>query len=202
MVKKIVCLEPDVRRRAAVAQIAYGAKLGVEPCAAVDEIFDVELQNSVILVADVESCVEDLARSLVEESEWYPVVAYGESSSADRIVDALSYGISGYLNWPFSAEDLIKRLPIILKRFEKSVIAKRESIEIKGRIEKLSRREYQVLNLMAEGHSNKLIAEKLNISPRTVEIHRSNMLNKMYADNSLKAVVDLCKYRLAYDANV
>jgi len=55
-------------------------------------------------------------------------------------------------------------------------------------VQKLTRREREVLAGVAAGLSNRLIGEKLAISPRTVEIHRANMLNKMGASHTSEAI--------------
>ncbi len=71
----------------------------------------------------------------------------------------------------------------------------REAIA-RSRIERLTRREREVLAGVADGLSNRLIGEKLSISPRTVEIHRANMLNKMGANHTSEAI------RIAIEASL
>jgi FixJ family two-component response regulator len=61
-------------------------------------------------------------------------------------------------------------------------------IEARDRISTLSTREREVLDWLAEGSSNKAIARELDISPRTVEIHRANMMNKLGARHAAEAV--------------
>jgi DNA-binding CsgD family transcriptional regulator len=61
-------------------------------------------------------------------------------------------------------------------------------IEARGRIENLSAREREVLDWLAQGSSNKAIARELQISPRTVEIHRANMMAKLGASHAADAV--------------
>lgn len=68
-------------------------------------------------------------------------------------------------------------------------------IEARNRLSALTEREHQVLHWLSEGNSNKSIARHLNISPRTVEIHRSNMMLKLGARHAIEAV------RLALHAN-
>jgi DNA-binding NarL/FixJ family response regulator len=66
----------------------------------------------------------------------------------------------------------------------------------RSRVERLTRREREVLAGVAGGLSNRLIGEKLNISPRTVEIHRANMLSKMGANHTSEAI------RIAIEASL
>lgn len=61
-------------------------------------------------------------------------------------------------------------------------------IEARDRIASLSEREREVLEWLSEGSSNKVMARELEISPRTVEIHRANMMNKLGARHAAEAV--------------
>ena len=68
--------------------------------------------------------------------------------------------------------------------------------EAKGRVERLTPRERDVLVGLVDGLTNKMIAEKLDISPRTVEIHRANLMEKLDA-TSLSGVL-----RIAFAAGI
>ena len=68
--------------------------------------------------------------------------------------------------------------------------------EAKGRVERLTPRERDVLVGLVDGLTNKMIAEALDISPRTVEIHRANLMEKLEA-TSLSAVL-----RIAFAAGI
>ena len=66
--------------------------------------------------------------------------------------------------------------------------AKLREAMARSRVQRLTRREREVLAGVANGLSNRRIGERLEISPRTVEIHRANMLNKMGASHTSEAI--------------
>jgi two-component system response regulator FixJ len=77
-------------------------------------------------------------------------------------------------------------------------LARRRMIKARTRIANLSTREREVLHWLAEGSSNKAIARELDISPRTFEIHRANMMAKLGAKHAAEAV----RLRLESDMEV
>ena len=75
-------------------------------------------------------------------------------------------------------------------------VLEQEIDQQRSRIDALSVREREVLDWLAMGSSNKAIARELEISPRTVEIHRANMMTKLGANHAAEAV------RLKLEANL
>ena len=74
------------------------------------------------------------------------------------------------------------------KDVDAHVQARRKMVEARNKIAMLSPREREVLDWLAEGCSNKMIGRELGISPRTVEIHRANLMSKLGTDHSAQAV--------------
>ena len=119
---------------------------------------------------------------------WLPVVAAGESPQVPEIVGAVEEGAFDFLPLPLSHGDLARMFAKLDAVGENHMARRRTIVDAQNRIGALSRRERQVLDWMCEGHSNKLIARVLDISPRTVEIHRANMMDKLGLQHSAEAI--------------
>jgi two-component system response regulator FixJ len=85
---------------------------------------------------------------------------------------------------------------VVEQRAERLGGTKQREAVARSRIDRLTRREREVLHGVATGLSNRKIGESLAISPRTVEIHRANMLTKMGASHTSEAI------RLAFEASL
>jgi DNA-binding CsgD family transcriptional regulator len=84
--------------------------------------------------------------------------------------------------------DFARRLNAVLAEAGQHALRRRREVEALRGIDLLSRRERQVLELLSAGCANKEIARRLQISPRTVEIHRGNMMGKLNAGHPADAV--------------
>jgi two-component system response regulator FixJ len=106
-------------------------------------------------------------------------------------VRAMRAGAVDFLEKPFDLPVLLDSIERARKR-DGSVKAKSEELrDAVDRIAALTDREREVLDLLVAGHQNKVIAFKLDISPRTVEVHRSRVMEKTGA-RSLPDLVHLC----------
>ncbi len=105
-----------------------------------------------------------------------------------RVVEAIKAGALDYLALPLDPERLEELIDRIDEEARAHSEARRRMIEARSRIEVLSAREREVLDWLAQGCSNKTIARELDISPRTVEIHRANMMAKLGAGHAAEAV--------------
>jgi FixJ family two-component response regulator len=119
---------------------------------------------------------------------WLPVIAFDCQPSPASIVAAIKAGALDYLSLPLDPAKFARCLQRIESEARMFGEARRRMIEARSRISNLSRREREVLDWLAEGSSNKVIARELDISPRTVEIHRANMMSKLGARHAAEAV--------------
>ena len=86
-----------------------------------------------------------------------------------------------FLEKPFEDDRLIGMIEAALRRAEPGVKNEAVTLEIQSRIASLSPRERQVMDGLIAGLSNKLIAREYDISPRTIEVYRANVMTKMQA---------------------
>lgn len=119
---------------------------------------------------------------------WLPAIAIGETADPQHIVSAIKAGALDYIALPLEFERLQRCVTRNVLEAERVALARRKRVDARERLVRLSPRESRVLELLADGCSNKLMAREMGISPRTVEIHRANMMSKIGATNSAKAM--------------
>lgn len=187
-VDRIVLIDGDLRRRAGVSHLLAGGGTHVEPYEDLSEIQGRWPPDALVLIHDKGSAVPEMMEDLVRSGNWLPVVAFAEAPEARRIVDAILAGAIDYIPWPFGEAELTAMLETAEGRANGVGSARLREAVARSRIERLTPREREVLNGVANGHSNRLIAEQLAISPRTVEIHRANMLQKIGAQHTSEAI--------------
>ena len=194
--QSIVLIDNNFRRRAAISHNLAGTSIHVEPFESVDEMSRRWPQGALLLVGDEGDMLHDLFAAMSESGHWLPVVAYAAEPSIPRVVRAVLAGALDYLDWPFGESEVRQALAIAEIGGSGIGSAKLREAMARSRVQKLTRREREVLAGVADGLSNRRIGERLEISPRTVEIHRANMLNKMGASHTSEAI------RIAIEASL
>ena len=181
-------VDSDSRRRAAVSHSLSGSALHVEPFEGAEELVEQSPREGVLLVHDEGEAIGLLLDHMVRSGHWLPIIAFAEKPTPRRIVEAVLRGAVDYLTWPFDATVLTESVLLAQERAAAMAGSKLREAVARSRIERLTRREREVLAGVAGGLSNRMIGDKLDISPRTVEIHRANMLNKMGATHTSEAI--------------
>jgi two-component system, LuxR family, response regulator FixJ len=123
----------------------------------------------------------ELLRRLQEMRIGLPVIVITGHGDVPLAVEAMKCGAVDFLEKPFDDDVLLASVRAALNRSEESAAVEAERAEIRARIAALTQRERDVLEGLVAGHPNKIIAFKLEISPRTVEIYRANLMTKMKA---------------------
>ena len=125
----------------------------------------------------------DLLRRLKELKIGVPVIVITGHGDVSLAVEAMKIGAADFFEKPFNDDQLVASVRAALQQRQDQTKRGAERTEIEHRISKLSAREKDVLAGLIEGRANKQIAFDLGISPRTVEIYRANLMNKMQADS-------------------
>lgn len=130
----------------------------------------------------------ELQQKLSDSGADLPIVFITGHGDVPMAVRAMRRGAVDFLQKPFSDQDLLDRVQQALA--EQS--ARREEVESKAtiarRIASLTPREHQVMEQVVAGHANKVIANRLGMSQRTVEVHRAHIMRKMEADSLAQLV--------------
>jgi two-component system response regulator FixJ len=119
---------------------------------------------------------------------YLPVVVVTGHADIALAVRAMKAGASDFIEKPYTNERMIEAVTAALASGRLDLTRARRAAEAQGRVERLSAREYDVLRELVAGRPNKLIAHALSISPRTVEIHRANMMDKLGVNSLSEAV--------------
>ncbi|MBW8814064.1 MAG: response regulator [Caulobacterales bacterium] len=125
----------------------------------------------------------ELIKALKQAGCILPVIVITGHADVSRAVDAMKAGASDFIEKPYESEQILRAVRASLEENDAAVDAGARRNRILRRMESLTARERQVLDLIMEGASNKVIAASLQISPRTVEIYRANVMSKMRADS-------------------
>jgi len=116
-----------------------------------------------------------------------PVIFLTGHADVPTAVDMVKRGAFDFCEKPFSDNALVDRIEDALRRSAEVLAAQKEKRVLQGRLADLTERERDVMRLVARGLPNKLIADQLAISVRTVEVHRSRVFDKM----EVKSAVEL-----------
>lgn len=108
-----------------------------------------------------------------------PTVFITGHGDVPMAVRAMKNGALDFIQKPFRDEELIRHIREALNADREQVDRRRSSVEIKQRFETLTPRETEVMRKVVEGCANKVIAFDLDVSQRTVELHRARVMRKM-----------------------
>jgi two-component system response regulator FixJ len=121
----------------------------------------------------------DLLRRLKPRQTGHPVIVITGHADVPLAVEAMKLGAVEFLEKPFEDEILVSAVRATLSRHERAA----EISDIHASVAALTDRERQVLGGLVAGRPNKTVAQDLRISPRTVEIHRANVMARMQASS-------------------
>ena len=135
----------------------------------------------------------ELQQHLNRTGSMLPVIFITGHGDVPMAVQAMKEGAFEFIQKPFRDQDLLDRINHALQQDAESRNNLARSADVVRRLETLTPRERQVMGMVVDGSANKVIAIDLNLSERTVEIHRSKVMEKMGA----RSVAHLVKLHLS-----
>lgn len=135
----------------------------------------------------------ELQERLARRNTRLRLVVITGHADVEMAVGAMKAGAVDFIQKPFSDEALLDSVDRALKQSRRLLSREGTSIDIGDRLRALTAREREVLDHLATGSPHKVIARDLNISPRTVEVHRARIMRKLGARN----LADLVRIAMA-----
>ncbi|HWW19663.1 MAG TPA: response regulator [Steroidobacteraceae bacterium] len=130
----------------------------------------------------------ELQDQLNERGAIVPVIFISGHADVPMAVEAVQHGAFDFLQKPFRDQDLLDRVQAAIERDSANRRQLRERESLQKRLNSLTDREREVLDLVTQGKANKVMAGDLGVSQRTVEIHRARVMEKMEASSLAQLV--------------
>lgn len=191
----VAVLDPDTRCRAEICFALSSEGFFCEPMDNLNEVIDAKFRVGALILKDEGNSLKETIALMDDAGTVIPVIAFATSPSIDDVVNALRAGASSYFQWPAQGQKLVNICRNVIAEAEPFLEHQNRRIEARTRVRGLSLRETEVLHHIMYGASNREVGEHLSISPRTVEVHRANILQKLAANNTAEAI------RIAFEAS-
>ena len=133
-----------------------------------------------------------LQEELIKRDNTLPIIFITGHGDVPMAVEAMQKGAVDFLQKPFRDQELLDRIREALETDKQRRQTHQQHADITRRLERLTKREREVFELVVTGKPNKIIAYELGVSQRTVEIHRARVMEKMQA----KSLADLVKMHM------
>ncbi|MCK4870974.1 MAG: response regulator transcription factor [Gammaproteobacteria bacterium] len=121
----------------------------------------------------------ELQETMLNRKVDVPIIFITAYADVPMAVRAMKLGAVDFLTKPVNNQTLLEAINKALKQDIADGEARDSRAQAKQLINKLTPREYEIMQLLADGYLNKNIASKLDISQKTVELHRANIMRKM-----------------------
>jgi len=196
----VFIVDDDPAVRGSMSWLLESVDLPVEVCASAQEFLDA--YNPAVpgcLVLDIRLPGMgglELQKELATRNIHIPIIIVTGHAEVPIAVRAMKAGAVDFIEKPFSDQVLLDCIRLALKRDSESRGTDLRREEIAARIRTLTPREFEVMEKVVEGNSNKMIASQLGVSRKTVEAHRAGVMKKMQA----KSVADLVRMVTEYQS--
>lgn len=185
-------VDDDDAVRDALTLLMHSENIPVQAYASAEEFLDKHAQSKLgCLLLDVRMPGMnglELLEVLKEQDVSIPVIFITGHGDVSLAVQAMKAGATDFVEKPFNNEHLLRLVGNCLTECININHTSELRHEMEARLAHLTKRERQVMELLVDGKQNKVIARELEISPRTVELHRAKVMEKLHA-HSLSEIV-------------
>ena len=137
-----------------------------------------------------------LQEKLKEHGDRLPIIFITGHGDVSTVVEAFRGGAVDFIEKPFSDQKLLESINQAIDISQENHCRRVEIEDVKERLDSLTPREHQIMEQVVEGNSNKTIAFALALSPKTVDFHRGNIMEKMGVNSAVqltKKVVEVSR---------
>jgi FixJ family two-component response regulator len=134
----------------------------------------------------------ELQQELINRKNTLPIIFITGHGDVPMAVEAMQKGAVDFIQKPFRDQELLDRIRKALATDQKRREKRSRVEQVANRLATLTKREREVFDLVVTGKPNKIIAYELNVSQRTIEIHRARVMDKMKASS----LADLVKMHM------
>lgn len=181
-------IDSDYRRRAALTSALAKQQRHIEPLESPSELATMAVKKGICLVKFDRDAVAELNSIFAATGSWKAMICYSEAPSPRDIMDSVFAGACDFLSLPLEMNSLEASLDCAQAYLDSKDQEWQRRLIAKSLVDRLTMREREVLGCLVEGGTNKEIGTALQISPRTVEIHRANMFSKLQAKSAAEAI--------------
>jgi len=179
----VFVVDDDLAIRQSLEWLLQSAGLQVEIFASAEEYFSqFDPERPGCLVLDLRMPGIDgltLQETLIHEDIRLPIIFITGHGDVPQAVQAIQRGAVDFIEKPFDDQMLLSRIREALELDRENRATRALANRIREKIDRLTRREREVLDAMAAGQANKIIADQLGLSVRTVELHRHHVMSKL-----------------------
>lgn len=185
--RRAYVVEDDAALRRTIARTLTGAGVYVEEFSSAEALLDSSCSSrAACIITDLRlpgMSGLDLLRRVKKERHPSAVIVMSGYGDIPTAVEAVKQGAFDFLQKPFRKDDLLR---VVGHSFE---LVRTDHCSSSASLETLTRRERQVLAEFSDGAPNKIVAHKIGLSVRTVEVHRANIIKKLGVGNFTQALL-------------
>lgn len=157
-------------------------------------------KDCILLFVDNNSSYINKLKNITQSLAIVPVIVIAPEASATLCRDCFKAGAFDFYAFPFDDRTFLSAIQGANEHFEKQNENHKKYIYLSDKFDRLSAREREIMDMILDGNTSRETAEKLSLSPRTVEVHRSNIYTKL-GIKSLPQLIQENEYINTYSAN-